>query len=390
MRGLKGGISNSRSSNLELARIIAMLAIIAHHYVVNSGVTDFLYGYDLTGKGVFLQLWGMWGKTAINVFVLITGYFMCEKEFKWRRLIRLVLQVEFWKIMLFPVFFIVDVPAADVRRSVLSIAFLPLLNVNNSFTSSFIVFYLFIPALKFIVDRGGAYLHAGTMALLFASNTVSFSFFSNSFGFTEVSWYAFLFLLAAWLRRHPPRFISNPKTCFLLFSGCVALSVGGTLFLDAQAGFGVGAYGTGLRYLDQSGKIMAFLVGLTCFLFFRVLPVKQSPLVNVVASTTFGVLLVHANSAAMRKFLWRDVLNVPRAFSLPGPLLVLHAVASMIGVFTVSSVLDWLRIRYVEPVYMGWYDRHARRLNRLAERMASKAAAGLSRLDSFLAGVDAG
>ena len=32
------------------------------------------------------------GKTAINVFVLITGYFMCEKDFRWRRVAKLVFQ----------------------------------------------------------------------------------------------------------------------------------------------------------------------------------------------------------------------------------------------------------------------------------------------------------
>lgn len=32
--------SQRRSSNLELYRIIVMLLIVAHHYVVNSGLTD--------------------------------------------------------------------------------------------------------------------------------------------------------------------------------------------------------------------------------------------------------------------------------------------------------------------------------------------------------------
>ncbi len=33
----------TRSSNLELFRIITMLVIIAHHYVVNSGLTSVIY-----------------------------------------------------------------------------------------------------------------------------------------------------------------------------------------------------------------------------------------------------------------------------------------------------------------------------------------------------------
>ena len=33
-------ITKQRNSNLELYRIIVMLAIVAHHYVVNSGLTE--------------------------------------------------------------------------------------------------------------------------------------------------------------------------------------------------------------------------------------------------------------------------------------------------------------------------------------------------------------
>ncbi len=67
-----------RSSNLELFRIITMLLIIAHHYVVNSGLTEILYVNPLSSKSIFLFLFGAWGKTGINCFVLITGYFMCK------------------------------------------------------------------------------------------------------------------------------------------------------------------------------------------------------------------------------------------------------------------------------------------------------------------------
>ena len=39
-RGSGGTGCKVRSSNLELYRIIAMLLIVAHHYVVNSGLLD--------------------------------------------------------------------------------------------------------------------------------------------------------------------------------------------------------------------------------------------------------------------------------------------------------------------------------------------------------------
>lgn len=63
----------TRNSNLELYRIIVMLLIVAHHYVVNSGVLDVMYQHPLSVKSIFLFLFGMWGKIGINCFVLITG-----------------------------------------------------------------------------------------------------------------------------------------------------------------------------------------------------------------------------------------------------------------------------------------------------------------------------
>jgi hypothetical protein len=62
-----------RNSNLELYRILVMLAIVAHHYVVNSGLMSLMDADPLNLKSIFLYLVGMWGKTGINCFVLITG-----------------------------------------------------------------------------------------------------------------------------------------------------------------------------------------------------------------------------------------------------------------------------------------------------------------------------
>lgn len=65
--------SRERDSNLELYRIIVMLLIVAHHYVVNSGLMQLMDQAPLNGHSLSLYLAGMWGKTGINCFVLITG-----------------------------------------------------------------------------------------------------------------------------------------------------------------------------------------------------------------------------------------------------------------------------------------------------------------------------
>ena len=58
-----------RQSNIELYRIIVMLLIVAHHYVVNSGLLNDIgpiKANTLSGKSIYLLLFGAWGRRALN------------------------------------------------------------------------------------------------------------------------------------------------------------------------------------------------------------------------------------------------------------------------------------------------------------------------------------
>ena len=77
-----------------------MLMIIAHHYVVNSGITELYNFSQVSGNQMFLELLGWGGKTGINCFLLITGYFMCKQDFTWRKFLKLYLEVKFYTLLL--------------------------------------------------------------------------------------------------------------------------------------------------------------------------------------------------------------------------------------------------------------------------------------------------
>ena len=86
-------VKKKRDSNLELFRVITMLLIIAHHYVVNSDVLSVIRENPSETASGFLMLFGAWGKTGINCVVLITGYFMCKSSIYLHKLLKLVTQV---------------------------------------------------------------------------------------------------------------------------------------------------------------------------------------------------------------------------------------------------------------------------------------------------------
>lgn len=96
-----------RSSNLELYRIICMLMIVAHHFVVNSGLTSVdgpMVASPDSAKTLFLSVLGMWGKIGINCFLMITGYFMCKSQITIKKFLKLILWIYFYKIIIFAIF----------------------------------------------------------------------------------------------------------------------------------------------------------------------------------------------------------------------------------------------------------------------------------------------
>lgn len=95
---------SNRNSNLEFYRIIVMLLIVAHHYVVNSGLGEVLQESPLSERSIFFYLFGAWGKTGINCFVMITGYFMCKSQITLRKFLKLLLEVLFYNIVIYIIF----------------------------------------------------------------------------------------------------------------------------------------------------------------------------------------------------------------------------------------------------------------------------------------------
>ena len=92
-KGSSKGVGKVRNSNLELFRIMTMLLIVAHHYVVNSGLAAVggpIYADPTNPRSLFLLLLGAGGKIGINCFVLITGYFMCQSSITPKKFVKLL------------------------------------------------------------------------------------------------------------------------------------------------------------------------------------------------------------------------------------------------------------------------------------------------------------
>ena len=331
-----------RESNLELYRILLMLAIVAHHYVVNSGLWAECISKEPTiGRSIFLLLFGAWGKTGINCFLMITGYFMCQSHISLKKFIKLLFEIEFYKIIIFIIFFV----TGNTTCSLGSLrALLPVSTITNDFVSCFLIFFLFIPFLNlFIQDLSKRNYHKLLLFLLvFYTLLPSFGI---AIAFNYVTWFSVVYLIAAYIRLHPVPAFSNCRFWFIssvvcFFASCASI-------LGFAFGFRKGVY----WFLADSNKILAVATAISFFLFFKNIKLKYNPIINLFAQSVFGVLLIHANSDAMRQWLWIDTLQNKRFFD--SPWLVLHAFGSVIGVYLICTAIDQIRIHLIENPFFN-------------------------------------
>lgn len=345
-----------RNSNLEILRIIAMLTIISHHYVVNSGVTEYFDFSHITVNMIFLQLWGMWGKTAINVFVLITGYFMCTKQLTVKRFMKMYLEAKFYCISFFLIFLIFGYEQLTLKNIFL-IFFGNVHNIGNGFTASFFMFYLFIPFYNKLLDHLNKIEHLILIGLLLVIYTGASTFFFCSTVFNEPVWYMVLYFVAAyikkfgantWLKRN--RKIA-PIVCMLIILAYI--SVFFVDYVGAQFGF------TNWQFMvADSNKFLAFMIGTGAFLIFNNLKIGHSSKINKIAASTFGVLCIHANSDTMRFWLWKQILNVRGMYFDNLANLILHAAISILMIFVICISIDIMRIHFIERPFMNYLTRY--------------------------------
>ena len=200
---MQNQLSNStekiRQSNLELFRIILIIAIVAHHYVVNSGLVQCIARTPDSFDSVFLLLYGAWGKTAINCFLMITGFFMCKQDISLKKFLKLLFAIEFYKILIGLIFIICDYTPLSLRTLK---NMLPLTEITQGFISCYLVFFLCIPFLNILIRNMTQKTHALLIGLLLLIYTILPSM-SMGIIFNYVTWFCVVYILAAYIRCYP-------------------------------------------------------------------------------------------------------------------------------------------------------------------------------------------
>lgn len=327
-----------------------MVLIVAHHYVVNSGLIDTIRESPATVSSAVMLIFGAWGKTGINCFVLITGYFMCKSTFTWQKLLKLYLQITLYAVIIYGIFCISGHETLSAFKSAFKL--FPVKSITNDFVSCFMIFFLLIPFINIFLKHIDRKQHRLIVILLLIVYSILPSVHIH-LSFNYVSWFTVIYIIASYIRFYGLGNKISHNMWGWLTLALIVVSSASVIGLFALNKYGYTSHWVPYYFVADSNKILALAVSVSSFMWFKELKLPHSRLINAIGATTFGVLLIHANSDAMRQWLWRETVDCVGHFGDSVLWTLGYATVSVLIIFIICSGIDWFRGKLIEPWLFG-------------------------------------
>lgn len=289
-----------RQANYELLRIIAMLMVVTLHYLNHTGALLTL-GEGVNAKRLIGTLLESFSIVAVNVYVLISGYFLVEAGFKVKRLLSLICQILFYAILI-PLIMMgagMFLPSGENGIYRLAQYILPIETEHYWFATSYVLLYLFTPVLNAAVrsmNKRQLQITIGGLLILFSGiKSISpIQFATDRFGY-DFGWFLCVYLIAAYIRLYGIAFFSRAGRAAVCYAGCGALTfcITGVVYcLNARTGALAYYFTVSFHYnyvLCLIGAVALFYA----FGHLRIPGGKVSGIICALSPLTFGVYLFH-------------------------------------------------------------------------------------------------
>ena len=313
--------------------------------VVNSGMLDIIMSQPTSTRSITLYLMGMWGKTGINCFVLITGWFMCKKHITAHKFFKLLLWVMFYNFVIALTFQLTGYSDYSIKD--LLWATLPVKSITDDFIGCYLLFYLFIPFLNKMIDNMNGKEHALLVIICLFTYTL-LPTFHIKITFNYVTWFCILYLIASYLRLYPIPQQNNIKLwskATIILMLLASASVVGLIYFNVNRGVDTSIVRI-YQLVHDSNRLFAVLIAVSSFLMVINIKMRHSHIINTISASTFGVLLIHANSDSMRQWLWKDACDMCGHYYSPE--FFAYIIIIPIVIFTGCILIDHIRLILLE------------------------------------------
>lgn len=342
----------TRTPNFELLRILAMHMIIGLHYLDKGNVlVNFVETSDT--KSYLPWIFEAFFFCSVNVYILLTGYFMVEKDVHTKKVFTLWSQVLFYSLLLGAIAACTGLtnPAEmDIYR--LSYYIFPVVTEHYWFVTSYIILYLLLPFINPVLIKMEQKQMRNSLLLLVAILCISKTILPLSLAVDkngyDVLWFICLYLTGAYYKRFGFRYLSTKLSGLALY---IVSSAG--IFLCAlvlkMIYVKTGHLQDIVTYSYSYNHLLCYLAAIGLFVCFSKISIKSEKLgkmIGALGGATFGVYLLHEHIDF--RYVWQQwLMTEAQANSLWFPVLM---AGSILGVFAVCAVIELARQKVFQKI----------------------------------------
>jgi len=291
-----------RDSRFESLRIISMAMIVLAHYAWHGGG----YFHADGANRILFEIMAIGGKLGVDLFVIISAWFLSEKTEAGNSWIKLIIKVTFYSILLFAVQILVTGNLGGISKFWTSFWAL-------MYEYWFIIVYVCVVLLSPYINTMLQQLNQKQwkklcfLLLLICSILPTIFIKSNQY-ISNLGAFLTLYIIAAYLKKFG---LNNNWLCNILGAGSLLFIIFSEVLLDH--------YMPDYRgyFLDEAYKLPIVLLAFCIFMFFIKGKAFRHRGINFIASSMIGVYLLHENSF-VRKNLW-TLLKCSNYYILPPP-----------------------------------------------------------------------
>lgn len=347
------GKKTERQSNIELLRILSMLMIVFYHFAVHGNFN--WKGIGITMPHLWYNLIYMGGKVGVDIFVLISGYFLIlndNKIFDFKRLLKFWGPVFLYSVGIGLLFILFGTSNYDIKN-IIKLLF-PITYGEWWFASTYFVLYLIHPFLNVFLNELEKKRYQSLIVLLVIIWSIIPTFSTSLYQSNNLLWFITLYIIAGYIRLYGFNKEYTTKKYFELWILFSILTYLTTVIFTILGEKWVFFFNHTYHFYSQE-KISTLLMSLTLFMTFVTLKINYHKSINMIASATFGVYLIHDNNF-VRPFLWEVLFeNVKYQSSI---LLIPYSIVVCVILYAICTLIDLLRQKILEKPFNKLVDRY--------------------------------
>ena len=352
-----------RQVNFEFLRIIAMIMVVFLHALSHGGVLEY-YKFGSLGY-IFFWFIETICYVAVNIFVLITGYFMCFNKMKLSKIIKVIIQVEFYSLLgtFIGTFFLKE----NLSMKDLFWTIFPITNETYWFVTHYIILLVLVPLLnKFIYSLSKREFIFALVLLIFSFSVIPNIFFWSrnilGTGYNFI-WFIVLYCIAAYIRLYDFKLSKN--VCILGYLFFVVGALLSRLLIGSISTKILGKeIGSGLFYTYNS--VIILLASVSLFLFYKQIEIKSkifSKVISEISLLSFGVYLFHEHFI-LRNILW-EFVNFSKIIEYGIIVVFVYMLGIIFLIFITGCVIEAIRNKILNLLglkkFLDWCDMYTKK-----------------------------